>query len=570
LTRAARTLPLFPPLALLWAIASHAVNVPRWDDWGVIPFVVALRDGSLTIADFWAQHNEHRIAAVKLILVPLMLATDFDVTAMMYAGFGLQLGAFALLWSLLKSTVGATDGRAALALAVVVSLLMFSPAQDEVWLWGLPSLQWHLCNLTAAAAVWLTASRISPWLWLPACFLLTCAGMLAVASGIMLWGVILAAIVTDGIVSRRRLDAALLIAWAAGAVALVAAYFTGLRPSATATDPSYFLGHPLEFVSFVLVYLGSPFLQGADLRWSRIVGLGGILAFAGAVYAVAIRRVLQGALPWLWLSLYALMVAVATAVGRTQTGILTATTNRYTTGSWFFWIGLLVIAAMMMQRLWRAGSISGSSALKAVAAAAAIAGALDYAWLYRRGYQRFVATHNDRQTALAELWAYQTAPDEALALLYPPSPEAARSYARILESRGLGPFSSRMLRGRPEREAIIRPAGHVRSAAGALETAQCTVIAGWAWDKEQPDVPVEVDIYEGRNHIGKVTAYWYRRDLAAAGMGRGRHAFLFTPPSGLKDGRTRRIRARISGTDTDLAGSPATFACSDTQAILWR
>ncbi len=91
--------PLVPPLILLSAIAAHAVNVPRWDDWGLIPFVVALRDGSLGFADFWAQHNEHRIAAVKLILAPLVLATDFDVKAMMYAGFALQLLALAFLWS---------------------------------------------------------------------------------------------------------------------------------------------------------------------------------------------------------------------------------------------------------------------------------------------------------------------------------------------------------------------------------------------------------------------------------------------------------------------------------------
>ena len=196
--------PLIPPLILLATIATHAVNVPRWDDFGVIPFVVHLRDGTLKFDDFWAQHNEHRIAAVKLILAPLMLATDFDVRAMMYAGFALQLLALAFLSSLIGRTVRAIDPPLAGVLAFVIALLMFSPAQDEVWLWGLPSLQWHLCNLTAAAGVWLVIRRPRPRLAFAACFLLTLAGMLAVASGIVLWGVVLVVIVTEGIAERRR------------------------------------------------------------------------------------------------------------------------------------------------------------------------------------------------------------------------------------------------------------------------------------------------------------------------------------------------------------------------------
>jgi hypothetical protein len=570
-TRAPRALSLVPPLVLLCAIAAHAVNVPRWDDWGLVPFVLALRDGSLGFADFWAQHNEHRIAAVKLILVPLMLATDFDVTAMMYAGFALQLGAFAFLSSLLGRTVAATDRGLAAALALIASLLMFSPAQDEVWLWGLPSLQWHLCNLSAAAAVWLTARRPRPTLWLAACFVLTCAGMLAVASGIVLWGVALVVIVTEGVVAHQRPRSRLLIAWGAGALALLVVYFAGFQPSATAPEPSYFLGHPLMFAAFVLVYLGNPIVQGTNMWWIGIVGLSGLVGFVGAFYAVVIRGLFtEQVLPWLWLSSYALMVALATAVGRTQTGTLTATTNRYTTGALFFWIGLLVIAAVMLRRLMDGPRTPMGSALRLVVIAAMIVATLNYARLYRHGYRRFVATHYDRQIALAELSAYETAPDEALTFLYPPGAEAVRSYARILEGRGLGPFSPRMLRGRRQLDEVIRAAGHVDAGDGALDVAQCTIISGWAWDRQQPDVPVKVDIFGGKDRLATLTAYWYRRDLAQVGMGKGRHVYLYTPPARLKDGRARLIRARIAGTDRDLPGSPKTFVCSDPQAILWR
>jgi len=563
--------PLIPPLVLLPIIAAHAVNVPHWDEWDLIPFVVALRDGSLRLADVWMQHNEHRIAAVKLIMAPLVGATDFDVTAMMYAGFGLQLLALAFLWRTVETTLPARDRPLATALAFVTALLMFSPAQDQNWLWGLTSLQWHLCNLTAAAAVWLVTRRPRPRLAFAACFLLSCAGMLAVASGIVLWGVVLAVIATEGIVERRRPPSQLLVAWGAGALALVAGSFAGFRATTGASDLTYFLGHPLGFGAFVLVYLGWPIVQGTNLWLAGAVGLAGLAGFAGALYAAVVRGFLtERILPWLWLSSYALMVALVTAVGRVQSGTFTATTNRYSTGAMFFWIGLLVIAAVTLRRLVDGSRRPPAQALLLVAVATTIVGGLNYARLYRDGCRRFVQTYHDRLIGLAELSAYETAPDEALTLLYPPSANRVREYARILEARGLGPFSGRMVRLRRQLNAAIATAGRVVAGEGTLEVAQCTMIGGWAWDRQQPDVPVKVDIYEGEIRLATVAAYWYRRDLAEAGIGSGRHGYLYTPPARLKDGRAHVIRARIADTDSDLGGAPRPFVCSDAQAILWR
>ena len=438
------------------------MNVPRWDDWDVIPFVVALRDGSLGFADFWAQHNEHRIAAVKLLLAPLALATDFDVKAMMYAGFALQLLSLAFLLSVLGMTLPASDRPLAIALSFVIALLMFSPAQDEAWLWGLPSLQWHLCNLTAAAAIWLVTRRPRPRLWLAACFLLSCAGMLAVASGIVLWGVVLVVIATESIVARRRPPSRLLIAWAAGALALVGRVLRRIPAHRRGLGSVLLPGHPLAFGAFVLVYLGWPIVQGAHLWLAGTVGLAGLLGFVGAFYATVVRGFLtERILPWLWLSSYALMVAVVTRRAEPSAGVFVATTNRYSTGALFFWIGLLVVAGVTL----RHPSVGPSHALGPSAQAGRRRHddrrGLNYARLYRDGYRRFVQTHHDRLIGLAELSAYETAPDEALTLLYPTSANRVREYARILESRGLGPFSGRMARQRRRLDEAIATAGHV-------------------------------------------------------------------------------------------------------------
>jgi hypothetical protein len=52
-----------------------------------------------------------------------------------------------------------------------------------------------------------------------------------------------------------------------------------------------------------------------------------------------------------------------------------------------------------------------------------------------------------------------------------------------------------------------------------------TVIGGWARDARHPDAPVCLTVIAGGRVMGEVLANRYRGDLAAAGIGHGRHAF---------------------------------------------
>lgn len=91
---------------------------------------------------------------------------------------------------------------------------------------------------------------------------------------------------------------------------------------------------------------------------------------------------------------------------------------------------------------------------------------------------------------------------------------------------------------------------------GSLDNADSKVIQGWAWDPQRPDESIEVDIYDGKSLLGKVSADRFRKDLVENGKGNGRHGFLFPTPASLKDGRPHSIRAMISGTEIELKKSP--------------
>lgn len=52
-------------------------------------------------------------------------------------------------------------------------------------------------------------------------------------------------------------------------------------------------------------------------------------------------------------------------------------------------------------------------------------------------------------------------------------------------------------------------------------------VTGWAYDKNNPELPVLLDVYLKQNKIGTVLACNYREDLARAGFGQGRCMFAF-------------------------------------------
>lgn len=99
---------------------------------------------------------------------------------------------------------------------------------------------------------------------------------------------------------------------------------------------------------------------------------------------------------------------------------------------------------------------------------------------------------------------------------------------------------------------------------GFLDTADCNVIGGWAWDSMQPDTPLTVDVYIDNDSFRSIVAPAdkFRQDLVNAGKGNGFHGYVFSTPAFLKDGHPHTIRVRFPGTLTDLSSSPKIIDCN--------
>ena len=97
---------------------------------------------------------------------------------------------------------------------------------------------------------------------------------------------------------------------------------------------------------------------------------------------------------------------------------------------------------------------------------------------------------------------------------------------------------------------------------GNFETADCSSITGWAWDPQQPNTPISVNIYADNNLVATVSANQFRQDLLNAGIGNGAHGFSLATPANLKDGQPHQIRVLIVSTMSDINNSPKTITCA--------
>lgn len=124
-------------------------------------------------------------------------------------------------------------------------------------------------------------------------------------------------------------------------------------------------------------------------------------------------------------------------------------------------------------------------------------------------------------------------------------------------------IQTNLFNSRPVQSEInqSQPNAEPASYEGFHDATDCDSIKGWAWDTLRPNDAVEVDIYDGDTPVATVTANLFRKDLLEARKGNGAHAFDYSVPARLKDGKPHTIRLKIAGTEINLTGTSKQIDC---------
>jgi hypothetical protein len=138
LRRLSILLPLIPAALLGLLIAKYSVNVPLWDEWE--PDIAGIFEkhaaGHLRLHDLLAQHNETRLFFPRLLFLLLGGITHWNVRYEMVTTLLLALLILLMVYRMEESAFGVRP-RLRLVAILLSSLLIFSPAMYEAWLWGM-------------------------------------------------------------------------------------------------------------------------------------------------------------------------------------------------------------------------------------------------------------------------------------------------------------------------------------------------------------------------------------------------------------------------------------------------
>jgi hypothetical protein len=181
----AAALAFFSTALLQALIVKHfGVNVPFWDDWGTLPLLDHFNKGTLTGADLFAQHTDHRLVVPRLIFLAIYRLTgEWTLTGEMMASAVLSGANSALLAAMLTRA-----GRSTAAV-FFAAVLLASPLQWENILWGFQVQFYLLIFLTLAVVAIITLPKTVSWAAIAAIcgFSLLCT--FTMGSGMSIWGV---------------------------------------------------------------------------------------------------------------------------------------------------------------------------------------------------------------------------------------------------------------------------------------------------------------------------------------------------------------------------------------------
>ena len=321
---------LLVAVAVGWFIHRFAVNLIYYDQWKDVALVRHAHDGSLTLGDLWAQHNENRILFPNLVVLALASTTHYDVV--------IEDALSGVLWCLAVLLIVLAHKRRSpnipwiLYCPVALVLLSFLPLGNT--LFGF-NLTWFMVMACMASAVFLLDRPDLTWPWMAAAVAFAVVGSYSSLQGLLIWP---AGLVLLWFRQRRR---PLMLAWLASGAIVTTLYFLGFDFKSSHGSASSVLHHPATALEFFFSTIGNVFGLPAGHAPSREPTLLlGLALFLVAIYAVVhvCSSTRSGGGPiGVALMMFGFFFVLTIVIGRIQLGL--ANTTRYSVFTLTLWTG---------------------------------------------------------------------------------------------------------------------------------------------------------------------------------------------------------------------------------------
>ena len=330
---------IFPIVFIAALILRYGVNVPTFDQWELVSYFQKFDAHTLTLTDIIAQHNEHRIAFPRIIMLGAGYFTNWNLVAEMMISLGIQVLSFILIWKAIRRTV---KGEAAKVYIVIASLVMFNPMQWENWLWGW-QIQWYLTILgmiTALYFCWYLPLKRRPLNHVIAITAATVATF-SLAGGLVTWVLLL-------VLLAIRKQAIALGLYTVAFLTNAAVYLHNYHSVTGHTPITAMFNNQLEFFRYLCLYVG-----GAISNHHQIAPIAGAIII-GSFLVLSIKAILEkqkAAYFWIALGTFVLINAAMTGSGRFLLGPEQALASRYTSISLLLLLSVVMLVGPHIQKI---------------------------------------------------------------------------------------------------------------------------------------------------------------------------------------------------------------------------
>ncbi len=431
-------LTLVPLVILISQVSRCHVDVPFWDQWNFVLLLGKSYEGRVSFADLWMPHNEHRLFFPRLVMLGLAHISGYNICYELSFSLLLAAGIFSLILFRVKKISWLLDSPGFLWIAPILSLLAFSLHQGENWVWGW-QVQIFLNVLAVVSGFMILAGRELRWGRLGGAAACGVVATFSYANGLAYWPLAFLALWLAPSPSLRRKRASLAI-WSALSALVYVSYFYRFAPASPSGKPAfYFAMHPLEYVRYILSYLGSPVITYPG--YAFFLGLLCLILFgsAGWLFLKNDREANGAARPLVLLGLYSIACGALTGIGRVGFGMAQATSYRYVTFSNLIWFSNFIFLAFQLKKIWVASKSRIGGRIK-IATLAIILSSLVFLvgrTSYRVGHRVLESYHHRLMPARSEL--LKGTDDELLHRLYIDA-DYVRQGIKILRQHRLSVF----------------------------------------------------------------------------------------------------------------------------------
>ncbi len=325
---------LLPPIFTFCLIYKFGLRIPYWDQWELVPILEKLHNNTVTLADLWQQHNEHRIIFPKILMLLLAYFSNWNIFLELCTNIVLAALSLSLLFSILRNT---SESIKAPWLKIIISLLIFSMIQYENWSWGW-QIQIFMSVLGTIIAIWSANKWQGKTIGLAIAISAAILSSYSFNVGLVTWPALAALLLLQ---KNWRLRHIIILTIAC--IATVSLYYYKYTKCSYHPPILFFLSHPLIYIRYVLTYLGSPL--GHTHSSSLLMAVFLLIITPLAVLDIwrFNKEQFKKLAPWLTLALYTCLAACATGVGRAGLGWQQALSGRYTTISVMLTVSAAVI-----------------------------------------------------------------------------------------------------------------------------------------------------------------------------------------------------------------------------------